>query len=64
MLQKKTQKYNPNWSEILGYLYRILTIGGSGSGKINAVRNLINHEPDIAKIFYMLKIHMKQNINY
>ena len=35
----------------------------SGSGKTNALINLINHEPDIDKIYYMLKIHMKQNIN-
>ena len=27
-------KYNPNWWLILDHLYRILIIGGSGSGKI------------------------------
>ena len=26
--------------------YRILIIGGSGSGKTNALLNLINNEPD------------------
>ena len=32
--------------------------------KTNALLDLISHEPDIDKICCMLKIHMKQNINY
>ena len=49
---------------------KILIIGGSGSGKINALLNVINHEPDIdkinlyANIFLHLYIQIKQNINY
>ena len=39
-------------------------IWGSGFGKTNALPHLINCEPDIDKTFYMLKIHMKKNINY
>ena len=31
-------------------LYRILILGGSGSGKTNSLFNLINHPPDIHKI--------------
>ena len=31
--------------------YRILIVGGSESGKINALLGLINHEPDIFKIY-------------
>ena len=46
------------------YPYRILIIGGSGSGKINALLNLISNQPDIDKIYYMLKIHIKLNINF
>ena len=30
--------------------YRILIVGGPGSGKTNALYNLINNEPDIDKI--------------
>ena len=30
---------------------RILIIGGSGSGKTDALLNLINNEPDIDKIY-------------
>ena len=32
--------------------------------KTNALLNLINHGADIDKTVYMLKIHVKQNINY
>ena len=31
--------------------YKILIVGGSGSGKTNALLNLINNEPDIDKIY-------------
>ena len=35
--------------------YRILIIGGSGSGKTNGLLNLINKQPDIAKIYLYAK---------
>ena len=44
------KQYNPNWPEITNYQYRILIIGGYGSGKTGALLNLINHEPDIDQI--------------
>ena len=31
--------------------YRILIIGGSGSGKTNTLLNLITNQPDIDKIY-------------
>ena len=31
--------------------YRILIVGGSGSGKINSLFNVINQQPDIDKIY-------------
>ena len=42
---------NPNWPEISDHSYRILIIGGSRSGKTNALLNLINNEPNIDKIY-------------
>ena len=48
---------------MIDHPYRILTIGGSGLGKTSSLFNLINQQPDIDKIYLMLKIHMKQNIN-
>ena len=41
--------------EILDHPHRILTIGGFGSGKTNALLNLINHEADTDKIFLYAK---------
>ena len=38
---------NPNWPEIPDHPYKILIIGGSGSGKTNALLTLTNLEPDI-----------------
>ena len=37
------------------HLYRILIAGGSGSGKTNALLNLINNQPDIDKIYLYAK---------
>ena len=44
-------KHNPYWPCIPGHSYRILIIGGSGSGKTNALLNLMNKQPDIDKIY-------------
>ena len=38
------------WPYIPDHPHRILTVGGSGSGKTNALLNLINNQSDIAKI--------------
>ena len=32
---------NPNWPYVIGYPYRILNIGSSGSGKTSVLPNLI-----------------------
>ena len=40
---------------ILDHPYIILIIGGSGSGKTNALLNLINNEPDIGVIYLYAK---------
>ena len=50
-------KHNPNWPYIPNHPYRILIIGGSGSGKTNTLLNLINNQPD--KIKYKInKIYL------
>ena len=46
---------NPNWPEFPDHPYRILIIDGSGSGKTNALLNLINNEPDFDKIYSYAK---------
>ena len=52
--ENKTQ-HNPKWPYIPDHPYRILIIGGSGSGKTNALLNLINNQPDIDKIYLYAK---------
>ena len=48
-------KHNSKWPYIPDHRYRILIIGGSGSGKTNALLNLINNQPDIDKIYLYAK---------
>ena len=47
--------HNKNWPYTPDHPYRILIIGGSGSGKTNALLNLINNQPDIDKIYLYAK---------
>ena len=51
----KITKNNKKWSYIPDHPYRILIIGGSGSGKTNALLNLINGQDDIDKIYLYAK---------
>ena len=48
-------EHNSKRPYILDHPYRILIIGGSGSGKTNALLNLINNQPDIDKIYLYAK---------
>ena len=67
------KEHNLNWPNIPDHPYRILIIGGSGTGKTNALLNLINNQPDIDKIYlyakdpyedkYQYLINMRININ-
>ena len=45
--------HNSNWPYITDHPYRILIIGGSGSGKTNVLLHLIkkSQRPDIEKIY-------------
>ena len=38
---ERKKKHNKKWPHIPDHPYRMLIIGGSGSGKINALVNLI-----------------------
>ena len=48
-------EHNSEWPYIPDHPYRILIIGGSGSGKTNALLNLINNQPGIDKIYLYAK---------
>ena len=52
--ENKTE-HNKNWAYIPNHPYRILIIGGTGSGKTNALLNLIEKQPDTDKIYLYAK---------
>ena len=58
------KKHNPNWPEISDHPYRILIVGGSGSGKTNTLLNLINHEADIDKNSFICKRSIWSKISF
>ena len=48
--------HNPNWPYILDHHYRVLIIRSLGSGKTNALLNLIKHQrPEIDKFYLYVK---------
>ena len=53
--EKKKKIHNEKWHHIPDHPYRILIIGGSGSGKTNTLHNLINEQEDIDKIYLYAK---------
>ena len=54
-INENNTEHNEKWPYIPDHPYRILIIGGSGSGKTNALLNLINKQPDIDKIYLYAK---------
>ena len=52
---ENNKEHNEKWSFIPDHPYRILLIGGSGSGKTKALLNLISQQDDIDKIYLYAK---------
>ena len=52
---ESNKKHNEKWPYIPDHPYRMLIIGGSGSGKRNALLNLIKEQVDIDKIYLYTK---------
>ena len=57
------KEHNLDWPYIPDHPYRILIIGGSETGKINALLNLINNQQELIKYICTQKTLMKININ-
>ena len=51
IINENNKKHNEKWPYIPDYQYRILIIGGFGSGKTNMLLNLINEQNDIDKSY-------------
>ena len=73
---ENNKEHNKKWPYIPDHPYRIMIIGGSGSGKTNALLNLIKEQDDIDKIYlyakdlsepkyeYLIKKHQNAGIKY
>ena len=55
IVNTNNKKHNEKWPYIADHSYRILIIGGSGSGKTNTLLNLISEQEDIDKIYLHAK---------
>ena len=55
IVNNNNENHYEKWPHIPDDPYRILIIGGSGSGKTNALLNLVNEQKDINKIYLYAK---------
>ena len=67
IINENNKKHNQKWPYIPDHPYRILIIGGSGSGKTNALINLINEPNDInnldlSKLKYKYLIKKREDV--
>ena len=53
--KENKKEHNKKWLFILDHPYRILIIGGSGSGKTNALLNLIKEQDEIDNTYLYAK---------
>ena len=61
---KNNKEHNEKWPYIPDHPYRILIIGGSGSGKTNALLNLIDEQNNMDKIYLYAKELSDPNYEY
>ena len=61
---ENNKKQNGKWPYIPDYPYKIIIIGGFGSGKTNALINLINEQNDIGKIYLYARDLSKPKYEY
>ena len=52
---ENNKEHNKKWPFIPHRTYRLLIIGGSGTGKANALLHLIKEQDDIDKIYLYAK---------
>ena len=64
MQNEKNKEHNEKWPYIPDHPYRILIIDGSGSGKTNALINLIDEQHDIDKFHLYARNLSEYEIKY
>ena len=62
--KENKKEHNEKWPYISDHLYRILIIGGSGSGKPNALLDLIKEQIDLDKIYLYAKDLSEQKYEF
>ena len=55
--KESIKEHYPNWLQIPDHPYRILIVGGCGSGKTSALLHLISHQPNIGIYVYAKDPH-------
>ena len=55
IINENNKEHNERWPYIPDHPYRILIIGGSGSGKTNVLFNLMSQQDDIDKMYLYAK---------
>ena len=55
IVNNNNEEHNKKWPYIPDHPYRILIIGGSGSGKTKTLLHLINEQKDVDKIYLYAK---------
>ena len=63
IVNNKNEEHNEKWPYIPDHPYRILIIGGLGSGKTNTLLNLINEQKNIGKIYLYAKDLSEKSTN-
>ena len=62
--KENNKRHNEKWPYIPYHPYRILIIGGSGSGKTNALINLVNEQNDTDKFYLYARDLSKPKYEY
>ena len=64
VVRKKEGEHNENWPYVPDHPHRIFIVGGSVSGKTNALMNTLGHQRDIDKIFLYVRDPTEEKYDY